>query len=398
MAATFTVPACAAIEARIASDLALLREAILGTVGRQHVRMLALGGGFGRGEGTAFIANDRPFIVNDYDIRIVHDIPVVLFHMRYARRLDRIAERYARQLGIKQIDLGSQHYRALSRIPAPTIANYEMSRGYHIFYGEDLLAPVAAQVPVEHIPLWEGTWLLRNRSIGLILAGLYFLGGRLPEEENRENLWIEANKAVLAVGDAFLLAQGCYHWSYVERGRRMAQWAGSEPEHWRRAYCNAVQSKVDPGCCPYDKPMEELIQDWYQSRDMMEQGFRWFEAHRTGRQWESWADYLDQSVERDIWRRPRFWGNLLRAHTASPIKAARMARLRTERLRSVGLAARLLFAVHADGIEGQAVDHVARVTGLRVTGAPADRWRKLAALLLSSIHPAGEGGRMAARV
>jgi hypothetical protein len=397
MAATFTVSACPAIESRVASDLALLRGAIFETIGRSHVRMLVLGGGFGRGEGTAFIANNQPHIVNDYDIKIVHDFPGFLFQARYTRPLDRVAEKYARQLAIKQIDLGGQYYRTLPRISAPTIANYEFSHGYHVFYGADLLAPVAAHIPVEEIPLWEGTWLLRNRSIGLILAGLYFLGGRQPGEANRENLWIEANKAVLAVGDAFLLAHGCYHWSYVERGRRMARWTGSEPDLWREAYCAAVKSKVDPGCCPYDKPMDDLIQAWYRARDIMEQGFRWFETHRTGQPWESWADYLDQCTEGTIWRRPRFWGNVLRAHAASPLKAARMARLRTERVRSVGLAARLLFAVRADGIDDQAVDHVARVVNLQVDGTPVARWRKLATLLIGSIHPAGEAGRVAAQ-
>ena len=397
MAATFTVSACPTIEARVASDLALLREAIFETMGRSHVRMLALGGGFGRGEGTAFIANNEPYIVNDYDIRIVHDFPGFLFHARYARPLDKVAERYARQLAIKQIDFGGQYYRTLSRIPAPTIANYEMAHGYYVFYGEDLLAPASAHLAVEDIPPWEGTWLLRNRSIGLILAGLYFLDGRLPDEENRENLWIETNKALLAVGDAFLLAQGCYHWSYAERGRRMAAWLGPEAGPWREAYCGAVKLKVNPGSCPYAKPMDELIQDWYRARDIMEQGFRWFETHRTGRPLESWADYLDQCIEGPVWRRPRFWGNLLRTHTASPRKAAHRARLRTERVRSVGLAARLLFAVRTNGIDDEAVDHVARLVGLRVAGTPAARWRKLATLLIGSIHPAGEAGRMAAQ-
>ena len=397
MAATFTVSACPTIEARIASDLTLLRDAIFETMGRPHVRTLALGGGFGRGEGTAFLANNQPHIVNDYDIRIVHDFPDFFFQARYARLLNYVAERYARQLSIKQIDLGGQHYRTLSRMPAPTIANYEFSHGYYVFYGEDLLASAATHIPVERIPLWEGTWLLRNRSIGLILAGLYFLGGPLPPEENRENLWIEANKAVLAVGDAFLLAQGCYHWSYAERGRRMARWLGPEAGPWREAYCNAVSLKVDPRCCPYDKPMAELIQGWYQARHIMEQGFRWFEAHRTGRPAESWSDYLDHCIESPVWRQPRFWGNLLRAHTVLPLKAARMARLRTERQRSVGLVARLLFAVRPEGIDSEAVDHVAGVVGLQVAGKPVARWRKLAAFLLSSIHPTGEAGRVAAR-
>lgn len=397
MAATFTVSAFPSIEARIASDLTLLRESIFETVGRSHIRMLALGGGFGRGEGTAFIENNQPHIVNDYDIKIAHDLPGFLFQARYARPLEKVAERYARQLAIKQIDLGGQDYRTLSRIPAPTIANYEMAHGYYIFYGEDLLAPAAAQLPVEHIPPWEGTWLLRNRSIGLILAGLYFLGGRIPHEENRENLWIETNKALLAVGDAFLLAHGCYHWSYVERGHRMAAWLGPEAIPWREAYCGAVILKVNPGSCPYSRPMDELIQNWYQARDIMEQGFRWFEAYRTGRPLESWGDYLDHCVEPPAWRRPRFWGNLLRTHTTSLLKATRMARLRTERVRSVGLAARLLFAVHADGIDGEAVDHVARVLGWQVAGTPPARWRKLAAFLLFSIHPTGEAGRVAAR-
>lgn len=398
MAATFTVPACPAIEDRIAADLAALRDAVLETVGRHHVRALVLGGGFGRGEGTAFMTNSHPHIVNDYDIRIVHDLPRLLYQARYASRLDKVAELYARRLTIKQIDFGGQHYRDLSRIPAPTIANYELFHGYHVFYGQDLLAPVTAHIPVERIPSWEGTWLLRNRSLGLILAGLYFLGGRLPSEDKRENLWIEANKAVLAVGDAYLLARASYHWSYVERGHRMAGWHSAEPQPWRDAYCSAVTLKVDPGRCPYGKPMDELITDWFRAREIIEQGFHWFEEYRTARKWESWADYLDHCVEGPALRRPRFWVNLLRALRTAPLpEAVRMARLRTERLRSVGLAARLLFAVHADRIDTDALDHVAGVVGLRCAGTPPVRWRRLAAFLLSAIHPTGEAGRVAAQ-
>jgi hypothetical protein len=395
MAATFTTAAYPAIEARIASDLGLLREAIFDAIDQTHLRTLALGGGFGRGEGTAFMTNNCPHIINDYDITVVHNLPRFLFQARYASRLDKVAERFARRLAIKQIDFGGQHYRELSRIPKPTIANYELFHGYHIFYGEDLLAPVAIHIPVEHIPLWEGTWLLRNRSIGLILAGLYFLGERSPAEEERENLWIETNKAVLAVGDAFLLAQGCYHWSYRERGRRLSSFPLVEIESWREEYCNAIKAKVNPGGCPYDVPMDELIQGWYRARDIMEQGFRWFETHRTGKPLDSWSAYLENYKEAPAWRRPRFWINLLRVHAASPITRARMARLRTEHLRSAGLATRLLFAVSKDGVDSEAVDHVAGVLGLRISGTPIDRWRKLAARLLFSIHPTGEAGRVA---
>ncbi|MGE5603989.1 MAG: hypothetical protein ACM30E_13140 [Nitrososphaerales archaeon] len=397
MAAAFTVSACPAIETRIASDLVLLRDAIFEAVGRGHVKTLALGGGFGRGEGTAFMANSRPHIVNDYDIRIIHDLPDSLFKARYAGRLDKVAEEYARSLAIKQIDFGGQHFRRLLHTPAPTIANYELFHGYHVFYGEDLLAAVAARIPVDHVPLWEGTWLLRNRTIGLILAGLYFLGGSVPGEASRENLWIEANKATLAVGDSFLLAQGRYHWSYVERGRRLAAWSGAEVEPWREAYCGAVTAKVDPGCCPYDRPVDELIGNWYRARDVMEQGFRWFEARRTGRTWQGWGDYLDRCVEVSTWRRPRFWANLLRAHTVAPRDAARRARVRTERVRSVGLAARLLFAVTSDGIDSEAVYHIASVVGLQPGGTAVAQWRRLAAFLLISIHPTGEAGRVAAQ-
>lgn len=397
MAGTFTVPACPAIEARIAADLDVLREAVFEVLGRSHVRTLALAGGFGRGEGTAFMMDGHPHIVNDYDIRIVHDLPPLQYKARHASRLDEVAELYARRLPIKQIDFGGQHYRDLAGIPPPTIANYEFYHGYHVFYGQDLLAPVAAHIPVERIPAWEGTWLLRNRSIGLILAGLYFLGGRLPGDDKRENLWIEANKAVLAVGDAFLLARACYHWSYVERGRRMAASAEAESLPWRELYCRAVALKVDPENCPYAKPMDELIADWYRAREIMEQGFRWFEQYRTGRSWVNWADYLDHCIEGPPVRRPRFWINLLRAiRTAPPSRAVRMARLRTERIRSVGLAASLLFAVRADRIDSDALDHVAGVMRLKCSGTPAARWRKLAAFLLFAIHPTGEAGRVAA--
>ena len=146
----------------------------------------------------------------------------------------------------------------------------------------------------EDIPLFEGSWLLRNRGIGLVLAGLYFIGKKGNNSINKENLWIEINKANLAIGDSSLILKQQYHWSCVERLNRISKFSDSQ------YYKNALISKLEHNTHPYDMSYEELINDWFKVKEAFLVHFLKYENNRLNSNFLNWNEYIDNIQKNSI--------------------------------------------------------------------------------------------------
>lgn len=136
----------------------------------------------------------------------------------------------------------------------PTIAMYELKAGSQLLYGE--LDLTANPIDPSTLPAEEGIRLLANRMMEVVetWAGG---GGRLA-------LAYSAAKLILACGDAVLLLDGLYHYSYAERGRRLARRCATGRPPWldpafMGLYSKALALKLSPSGA--DDP-EEIVAHW----------------------------------------------------------------------------------------------------------------------------------------
>jgi len=195
------------IRKKILNDLEIIVNTIFTIINKKSILTIVLGGGFGRGEGSAFVENDQVVVVNDYDIDIIFTKITSVKKYYYLKKLEKAAEKIAEQINIKQIDLSILDIDTFLTTKE-TIAFYELVNNYRILYGKDILRDVKEKINFK-IPKWEGLWLFRNRGMELLINELYMKKGFLSEKE-KQNFWIEFNKGVQAVGDAYLVRNNNY--------------------------------------------------------------------------------------------------------------------------------------------------------------------------------------------
>lgn len=215
------------------------------TVVLRHTRpqALLLAGSFGRGEGSVTPGPDGLRFHSDYEVCLISpspaaraavdaimvelkqcvDVPVSLFWNTPAR----LWHNRTRNLSFGR--------------PLATIGMYELKAGSQVFYGDFDLRVNA--IEATHIPLSEGLRLIENRMMEVVETW---------RRGEQEGLVFATAKLILACGDALLLQQGVYHYSYAERARRFEVryeehlqpiLGGAYLEHYRRA----ARCKLLPG-------------------------------------------------------------------------------------------------------------------------------------------------------
>ncbi|UCF79334.1 MAG: hypothetical protein JSW03_03550 [Candidatus Eiseniibacteriota bacterium] len=214
--------------------------AIAERVGSRGLDAIVLAGGFGRGEG-ALLREDGPDGVpfNDVDLLLVGSRPRVS-----ASVLGELRHSLARLLRVDFVDINYMRSSELKRV-SPTVFFYELKHGNRIVWGaQDALGTLPSFDPAE-LPTTEATRLFLNRGLGLLSVLLQLETGEKGELVARRSA-VAWSKIVLAAGDSLLLERRLYHWSYVERARRMrevARYSGLEPGFFD-AYEKAVAFKL----------------------------------------------------------------------------------------------------------------------------------------------------------
>jgi hypothetical protein len=392
MSGIYTVLDNPQVDAFIQTQLDRIVEAISRLLGG-HLVAVVLGGGFGRGEGSVMVdADGAMHVVNDYDIEVVYRerwgrFPSkALAHLRFHRGLARLAGDLANELGLKQIDLvlrGVSGYRVTGVV---RLADFDIRSGHRLLYGRhDPVQGTGTFDPAE-IPAFEGTWLLRNRAIGLLLAWYYLVGDSLRPDK-AEYFFIEINKAVLAMGDALFIGAGRYRSSYAWRADHLADVlpAGFGGRSLLEAlYALAADYKLRPTVAMY--PGQDPAGLWRRVSALFVDLFLYHESQRAGRGFARLADYADWLGEpRKTALRGRLRFGFDRLRGAVPRDLVQFAWLRQSRPHSVLVALTLLGA----RLEGDSGDSMAALTGLIGTGNRDELMRSF----LLFAHPKGELGR-----
>lgn len=208
-----------ALEARLARTCAEIGTEIQRIVPPDALQALLLGGGYGRGEGgvLATPGGDEPY--NDLEFFVLIEGLPRLNERRFGAAIHQLGHRMTEALGIEvEFKIISLEKLAAS---GSSIFYYDLVVGHRLIVGPpDVLKDCSHHTDATRIPKHEATRLLMNRCSGLLFAAerLQRSGFSAADADFTGR---NVAKAQLALGDAVLATLGQYHWSCLERHKRL---------------------------------------------------------------------------------------------------------------------------------------------------------------------------------
>jgi len=363
------------------------------------IHSILLCGGFGRGEGSVEIKAGRIHIVNDYDISLVFKeknwLKYMLLYKKFHPELTKLAQRLAKKLKMKQIDIGLKHLSYFDNQPLK-IENYEALKGHILLHGEKDPYGHMLDYKAKDIPLFEGTRLFRNRGGGLLIAARYFLdNNRTVPDKNQENFVIECNKAILAMGDSILLLKRRYHYLYQRRKEIIETLdlsdipaASAIVPH----YLEALRQKLEPDFGKFSS--QDMIEWWFEIVGLFDKFYRYFESQRLEVNFNSWLEYVQLKKPEDKIDKRR----LLKALVCGEVnilsfQSVQRNILQVRKFGLIYLMVFLLFSIDKDGFYQPYLEKSAKMLGMKRYENLLRNWRQLTSMFFRLWHPAGEAGR-----
>ena len=268
-------------------------EGIRHLVPNTRLEGLALGGGYGRGEGGVLresADHDQPY--NDIEFFIFIRGHPRLNERRYGRGLHELAHRLTELAGIEvEFKVLSLAHLAQSET---TMFYHDLVMGHRWIGGADPLPVVgASHRNASSIPQHEATRLLMNRCSGLLYAAERLQRDTFTSED-ADFVGRNIAKAQLALGDAVLCALGRYHWSCVARHLTLQSLHTSMP--WLPELITEHQAGVDFKLHPHRSTAsrEQLARHHAWITPLAEKVWLWVEFMRLGQVYASARDYARQ--------------------------------------------------------------------------------------------------------
>lgn len=219
MTQRFTIDGSDALEARLAQLCLEAAEGVQRRIPPRAICAILLGGGYGRGEGGVLRALDGDQPYNDLEFYVILRGSDLLNQRRFGHSIHEWSEEMSRRAGI-EVEFKLISRRKLERSPV-TMFYYDLVLGHRLIAGsESVLANCGHHRAAHRIPLFEATRLLMNRCSGLLFASEKLAHDPFTTEDadfTGRNL----AKAKLAFGDAVLAMHGQYHFSCIERHKRL---------------------------------------------------------------------------------------------------------------------------------------------------------------------------------
>ncbi|HYE06770.1 MAG TPA: hypothetical protein VEL07_14730 [Planctomycetota bacterium] len=217
----------------IDAHLAGIRDHLLSLLPPTELDCLALGGGYGRGDGGVVATADGPRPYNDYDLVLIH-------HVRDRARLDAALAAVQRDEGARcgiHVDITPIARARVPRLP-PALTWFEFGVGHRVVWGDaTAVAPLATRTLADVHPSEWGR-LLTNRAAGLVFARRALAGEACAvrgNEDPRPFIERQLQKAWLAYGDVQLADRGLYHPRVAERLRAAEGLVEPWIARWREA-------------------------------------------------------------------------------------------------------------------------------------------------------------------
>ena len=270
---------------------------------------IALGGGYGRGEGGVLETShgDRPY--NDVEFYIFVRGHPWFAAKRFAKRLHLLAEDLG-QFAEAELEFKIDSLPMLRR-RSPNLFDHDLIMGHRWLLGDDRLFGGCEQHrQPQKLPISEATRLLMNRCSGLLFAREKLVPSRF-QKEDADFVCRNISKTELALGDAVLIALGQYHWSCLERGQRLRRMRAAAELPWiqevRKRHGEGIQFKLQPYRSRLSRAA--LLQQLLLTSSLALRVWLWLEERRLGVEFQYPTDYVASSI--DKWPDPRHWRNRL---------------------------------------------------------------------------------------
>ncbi|MBC8096799.1 MAG: hypothetical protein H7Y43_13400 [Akkermansiaceae bacterium] len=297
-ATRFTLNGGDALEQQLANVCKKVLAGIARIIPEHKLEGLALGGGYGRGEGGVLKtpAGDQPY--NDLEFYVFVRGHPWLNERRYAKSVHALGEELALFAGV-ELEFKITSLAKLRR-SSVSLFYHDLIMGHRWLLGDDrLLTGCEHHRDSETIPLSEAIRLLMNRCSGLLFAreklehAVFFA-------EDADFVGRNIAKTELALGDAVLIAFGKYHWSCRERGRRLRELAATEDLSWleevRQRHAVGVQFKLEPHRSGLSR--EALQEHLCAVSAIALQSWLWLENRRLSGDFRSAADYTASGINK----------------------------------------------------------------------------------------------------
>ena len=307
--ARFTLNGTDALELRLETICKEVLAGVQRIIPERKLEGIALGGGYGRGEGGVLKTPDGDLPYNDLEFYVLARGLPGWDERRYAKLLHALSAELSPGAGI-ELEFKITSAARLRHTPQ-SLFYHDLILGHRwLLGGEELFAGCEQHREAGNIPLSEATRLLMNRC-----SGLLFARGKLEHERfsdaDADFVCRNLAKTELALGDAVLLAFGNYHWSCRERRRRMSDLSPAGDVTWlaevRQRHAAGVKFKLQP-----HRFAESRAALQAQFRDVSALAWRvwlWLENRRLGCGFRTAGDYATSQINK--WPETSLWRNLL---------------------------------------------------------------------------------------
>lgn len=290
----FTLDGSDELETRLTVMCERIRGALRGFFPANQLEGVLLGGGYGRGQGGVLAGSDgehQPY--NDLEFYVYLRGNRHVNELRYHRPLEVLAQILTPQIGV-EVEFKIASLDEFRRSPV-SMFSYDLVSGHRRILGrEDLLDGCAHHKAAEKIPLAEATRLLMNRCSGLLFARERLEKKARFTEADADFVARNIAKAQLAFGDAVLTAHGRYHWSCLERQRRLASLPADPALSWQeqvgRHHAAGIFFKLHPERSTAS--VAQLKHEHDKVTALSLQLWLWLEARRLKTMFSSARDYV----------------------------------------------------------------------------------------------------------
>lgn len=309
LASRFTLNGGVALELHLSNVCTSVLTGIARIIPASELAGIALGGGYGRGEGGVLKTplGDEPY--NDLEFYILVRGHALWSRLRHEKLLQELSERLSLSAGVElEFKITSQ---AQLRRDRQSLFYHDLLMGHRWVLGDDsLFTGCEHHRDARTIPLSEATRLLMNRCSGLLFARQKLAQERFSAED-ADFVGRNITKTRLALGDAVLIALGKYHWSCLERGYRLGSLAAKEDMLWieevRQGHAAGIEFKLQPHRSALSRVA--LLEQLRSVRSLALKTWLWLESRRLGGSFLSPGDYVSSGLNK--WPDTGGWRNRL---------------------------------------------------------------------------------------
>ena len=292
----YTIYGSKQFEAQIDKHMKQISSTLVDKLGESNIESLVLMGGYGRGEGAVLIRNGIECVFNDYDFFLVTKKKL---NSEQKKVISEVADHLTNEIGI-DIDLFPIDKKSFTKFPL-SLMSYEMKVKSHIPYGNQAILNSLPDYNVSNLSELEGTRLLLNRGILLIYCKNILENQQHICDEEVEKIIKYIFKALLAVGDSYLLINKIYHHGMAEKKIIISEHSNSGFlyfEQLRDMYLEAIEFKT---MVDYKRYKNRILHKWLRDTiKLYECYYHWYEEQRLNKSIADWRHYRSLIISESL--------------------------------------------------------------------------------------------------